>query len=66
MDIDLYPSKTPEVEDVLRERGIELELEDLDPRDPRNLGKAWGKILEVFAKMILFGRKESQLDLKSG
>eukprot|EP00434_Breviolum_minutum_P036262 symbB.v1.2.032126.t1/scaffold3806.1/size49987/3 len=27
------------VEDVLRERGIQLELEDLDPRDPRNLGK---------------------------
>jgi hypothetical protein len=28
------------VEDVLRERGVQLELEDFDPRDPRNLGKA--------------------------
>ncbi|CAL1168358.1 unnamed protein product [Cladocopium goreaui] len=27
------------VEDVLRERGVQLELEDFDPRDPRNLGK---------------------------
>lgn len=29
-----------EVEDVLRERGVQLELEDLDPR---NLGKACGR-----------------------
>ena len=55
MDIDLYPSKTPEVEDVLRERGIKLELEDLDPRDPRNLGKAWG----------LFCLEERNLNLTS-
>lgn len=31
---------TTKVEDVLRERGVQLELEDFDPRDPRNLGKA--------------------------
>ena len=42
------------MEDVLRERGIQLELEDLDPRDPRNLGKAAGWNMFCWRKFMYF------------